>query len=514
MRYDQHRGIYLPNHVPRKGYDLAAGGTRTRAMRDFNPMAGTASDDIGETNATMRARGRQLYISSPVATAAINTRTTSIVGPGLEPNCRINYKRLGISREKAVEWQKRAEEEFYLWATDARACDAAGLQDFFHMQNTAYKNKEMSGDVCGVAQQKERARMRPYALRVRMVEADRLATPPAEGDETFLPGTVNGKYGGNPVYDGVETDADGLVAAYHFRSGHPNDWPVDENVKWARVLAEDEVLLLCNVMHYYAVDRVDQYRGVTLLAPIMEHLLQLRRYTDSELMAAAIQSYLVAFYTIENPELIERVVGEVGDDRGDTPRGRNPDEYNMGPGTQMFAPPGYDVKFTSPTHPATKFGEFVNEIAVMDGAAIETPADVLLKRFQNSYSASRAARLEFGNTVRVERKWFAAKWCTPIWNRLITEAVILGRLEAPGFFRDPLIRNAYLGLEWIGPAQGEIDPVKEVNALLLQIQNGLNTKENATIQLGNGDYFDNIAQRQREAEAERAAGLAAEQADA
>ena len=30
--------------------------------------------------------------------------------------------------------------------------------------------------------------------------------------------------------------------------------------------------------------------------------------------------------------------------------------------------------------------------------------------------------------------------------------------DAPGFFSDPVLRAAYLGAEWIGPSQGQLDP--------------------------------------------------------
>lgn len=49
----------------------------------------------------------------------------------------------------------------------------------------------------------------------------------------------------------------------------------------------------------------------------------------------------------------------------------------------------------------------------------------------------------------------------------MSEAVARGRIYAPGFFQNPAIRAAYLGSEWLGPSQGQLDPVKEITAEIL-----------------------------------------------
>lgn len=45
----------------------------------------------------------------------------------------------------------------------------------------------------------------------------------------------------------------------------------------------------------------------------------------------------------------------------------------------------------------------------------------------------------------MRREWFANDFCKPIYEIWLSEAVALGRIQAPGFFSDPLIRAAWLG---------------------------------------------------------------------
>ena len=46
-----------------------------------------------------------LYMAAPVATSAIKTNRTNVIGCGLKLNSRIDAERLGMSQEAAKEWQ-------------------------------------------------------------------------------------------------------------------------------------------------------------------------------------------------------------------------------------------------------------------------------------------------------------------------------------------------------------------------------------------------------------------------
>ena len=126
------------------------------------------------------------------------------------------------------------------------------------------------------------------------------------------------------------------------------------------------------------------------------------------------------------------------------------------------------------------------------GAALEIPADLLLMAFNASYSASRAALLEAWKAFRMRREWLTKNFCRPVYEVWMTEAVARGRIVAPGFLTDPLIRQAYLQSEWIGPSQGQLDPTKEVAAAVTAIENGLSTREAEAIRLNGSEYAANV----------------------
>jgi lambda family phage portal protein len=480
-----------------KGYSDAGASWSRNALKGFKAASGSPREDIDFNNYTLRQRARMLYMAAPVATSAIKTNRTNVVGVGLKLKSRIDREVLGLTDKQAEEWQKTTEREWNLWAGNKRACDATGMNTFSGLQQLALTTWLVSGDCIGVLKQYESTRMLPYSLRVHLIEADRVATPVNFGNGAAINYTT-GKNpdNGNTIYDGVEVDENGMVQAYHIRNTYPFEVGAT-TTDWVRVLAYQEKTGLPNVVHVVECERCDQYRGVTYLAQVIEPLLQIRRYTESELMAAVVESFFTAFIKTEAPTddmpFNETEEEEPGEERG-------PNEYHMGPGQVNVMAPGEDVTFAQPTRPAGGFQNFVNAICTQIGAALEIPVDMLLKQFNASYSASRAALLEAWKAFKMRREWLADQFCRPIYEVWMAEAVARGRIYAPGFFTNPAIRAAYLRSEWLGPSQGQLDPVKEITAEILANGEGYSTHEQSTIKLNGGQWDANVEQLQRENE--------------
>jgi len=348
----------------------------------------------------------------------------------------------------------------------------------------------MSGDVFALVKRKDPTPLMPYSLRLHLLEADRVRTPSVSGASIFTSNLTKGKNPktGNTIHDGVEIDKDGAIVAYHIA----NTWPYQfdgEPTKFVRVEAYGKETGMPNVLHIMDSERPEQYRGVPYLAQAIEPLLQMRRYTEAEITAAVVQSFFTAFIKTEADPNAMPFNEAAGDDAQGS---KDPNEYEMGPGTMNVLEPGEDVTFASPTHPNTGFDTFMRSLCEQVGAALEIPADLLLMAFNSSYSASRAALLEAWKGFKMRREWLADDFCRPVYELWLTEAVARGRISAPGFLTDPLIRQAYLGSEWIGPSQGQLDPTKEVQASVMAIENGLSTHEAEAVKLNGSEYARNV----------------------
>lgn len=481
------------------GYGDAGASHVKNALKAFIAQSGSPRDDIDMHNYTLRQRGRMLYMASPIATSAIRTTCTNVVGVGLTMKSRVNREVLGMTPEQAKAWQKVTEAEWQLWSGKKQCCDATGVSNFDGLQQLALMSALMSGDCFALLPRVSTTPVSPYSLRVKLVEADLVSTPDTAGT---MPGVMTEATAanGNYIYDGVEVDKDtSAVIAYHFCNRYPFELSaIGQPKKWTRVEAYGKLTGLPNVLHIMEPERAGQYRGVTFLAPIIEQLLQIRRYTESELMAALVQSFFTAWIETES-DPAAFPTNEVGSEEDEI--SQDPNEYEMGAGQVIHLRPGEKVNFGNPNIPTNGFDSFVKSVATQIGAALEIPRDVLLKEFNSSYSASRGALLEAYRAFKKRRKWLVDDFCQPVYEVWLAEAVAIGRINAPGFFADPRIRAAYCGTQWIGPAQSQIDPSKEVKASILAVDRGFKTHEQATVELDGGDWEENVEQLAREKEA-------------
>ncbi len=475
-----------------KGYSEAGASLTKRSLKGFTASSGSPIEDIDFNNSTLRQRGRMLYMASPVASAAVNTNRTKVVGPGLHMKSTINHNILGISDEAAKEWQQKTEAEWKLWCENKRSCDALGLNNFYEIQQLAMKSWLMSGDTFALIKRYDATPLNPYTLRLHIIEADRIRTP---HDKGHVLNHIEGKNktNGNLIHDGVEVNAQGQITAYHISSTYPNQ-AIYADTEWVRIEAYGQKTGLPNILHLMEAERPDQYRGVTFLAPIIEPLLQLRRYTEAELVAALVQSYLTAWITTDS-DPTDFPLNEVGDgiegesDTDDISVDEN--EYEMGPGQINHLNPGESVTLGNPNVPTAGFDNFVKAICRLCGAGIELPYDVLTKEFNSSYSAAKGALEEAWEAFKMRRSWFVTDFCQPTYEIWLAEAVAIGRIKAPGFFDNPLIRAAWSGARWEGPAQTHLDPKKEADANETAVKNGWKTNEQVTRENYGGDWEEN-----------------------
>lgn len=477
-----------------KGYGDAGASWHKRSLKGFKAHSGSAQEDIDFSNLTMRQRARMLYMAAPLATSAIKTNRTNVIGSGLILSSKIDREFLKMTPEQAEAWQRNTEKEFSIWANNRQACDATGINDFYELQQLALMSWLLSGDVFCLFKGGAKTPLNPYDLCLHLIEADRISTPtPWIKAGLYLTEGKNAD-NGNEIHDGVEVNGSGRIVAYHIRSNYPFELTTKQT-KWTRIEAVGKATGMPNILQIVETERPDQYRGVSYLAQVIEPLLQLRRYTEAEITAAMIESCFAGFIKTE-ARADEMPINETGEVEAHEPS--NPDEFNFGPGEYNVLKPGEDIVFTDPKRPSNGFSNFVRAIAELVGAALEIPADILLKAFNASYSASRGALLEAWKAFRMRRTWFAKDFCKPVYEAWLAEAVAIGRIKAPGFFVDPRIRHAYSGSEWTGPSQGQLDPVKEITAEALAVEHGFSTHEQSTARLNGGNWQNNIEKLKQE----------------
>jgi len=464
------------------GYGNHGASATKKSVIGWTHGGGSHKEDIEEHVDTLRQRTRDLYYGgSNLATAAIKRLRTNGIGTGLHLKSTIDEVFLGITEQEARELEETIEREFAHWANSTN-CDLERLDNFYQLQQLALLNALLSGDSFAIMSTTERTGS-IYDLRIHLIEADRVSTPDNEAI--------------NPLFcEGVEKNKAGEVVAYHISKFHPLSFSDREPREWVRVKAYGEKTGRRNILHIMNRERIGQVRGVPFLSPVVETIKQLGRYTEAEVLAAVINGLFTVFIEKESASedvpFGESVPEELQVDAEDE------NSIELAPGAVIDLGEGEKANMVNPGRPNPNFDPFVIAIIKQIGAALEIPYEILIMAFSNNYSASRAAILEFFKVIKMYREWFIADFCQPVYEEWLCEAVAKGRINAPGFFTDPIIKDAYCSAEWNGPSAGQLDPKKEVEAAELRVQGGFSTREKETTELTGTDFYKNIKQRKRE----------------
>lgn len=470
------------------GYGAHGASMTKNSLIGWLYAGGSAEDDIDLHGSTLRKRARDLYAGGGLGRGAPATLVTNVVGWGVTPKPQIDGELLDMSDEQCAEWERNALREFMIWAKSPM-CDAARQQNFYGLQELAFRSQLMSGDVFALFGMKENRRT-PYKTVIRLLESDRISTPDSDGDSN-----AKDTEGGGRIIDGVEINREGEVVRYHIANRHPLMEESTETLQWTAIEAYGRETGLPNILHLMTFERPEQRRGIPFVAAMIEQIKQLDRYVDSELAANIVASMLTAFLESERED------GKFGLQDAVSEEERVTDDelkLELAPGAIYKLPPGMKVKEVNPLRNNSAFEGFVTKLETLIGASVEIPQEVMMKSYNSNYTAARGALLDFWRIVRRYRARFNDAFNQPIYEQWLSEAVALGRMEAPGFFDDVAIRDAWCGCKWMGASQGHVNPVQEANAAKTRIALNISTEEQEAAEYNGNDWNTVIRQRKKE----------------
>lgn len=470
------------------GYGAHGASSTLNSMVGWLANGGAAEDDIDLHGSLLRQRARDLYAGGGLARSGPAALTTSVVGWGIQPKPKIDGQLLGMTDAECDEWERNTLREFRLWAENPM-CDAERSKDFYTMQQLAFRSELMSGDVFVLFGMKTNART-PYQMVIRILEADRISTPDTNGDSESTE-----TEGGGRIVDGVEINSEGEVIRYHIANRHPLLENATQTLSWQAIDVFGKETGSPNILHIMTHERPEQRRGIPFCAAQIEQIKQLDRYITSELAANVVSSMLTAFIVSSEDDGKAGMEDAVNDEEKVTE-----DEYKieLAPGAIYDLPPGKTIKEINPIRSNSAFESFISTLETIIGASMEIPKEVLTKKYESNYTAARGALLDFWRTVRVYRTAFNNSFNQPIYEQWLSEAVALGRIDAPGFFDDPAVRQAWCGCIWMGASMGHVDPLKEVNAAEKRIQLNISTEEQEASEYNGNDWNANVRQRRKE----------------
>ena len=248
-------------------YSQSGASTTKIAFKGMYNSLDTTKDDIEDNKEILMARSRQLFMGNPISRGAILKIRTNVIGDGLKLKSRINNSLLNLSTDEVERIQKEIENIWTLWA-DSTECDIQGDLTFNQLQDLAMITYLMDGE-CFVNLPYHQRQNELFDLKVQFL------------DSYYCEAQESNDY----LYEGVETDEKGVIKAYHFR---------DKHYQYTRIPVFDSTGRK-QILKLMEKERIGQVRGVPLLAPALETLSQLSRFSNAELMNAVVSAMFTAF---------------------------------------------------------------------------------------------------------------------------------------------------------------------------------------------------------------------------
>ena len=383
--------------------------------------------------------------------------------------------------EKATDYAEKFSTEFNLYASTPAVFDWGKKQTFGAFQEQVRFESLICGDGIIIS----RIDNKTGLPRWQWVNGDNIRTP-----DNYSP------KGGNWIKHGVEFDKYGKKVAFHVRT------EINGNVHFERVATRGEKSgRLISWMVYGSETLLDDTRGEPFLADTLYMLKELDRYRDAETRAAVINAML-AFFVERSQESaksarpsdglarLKPTVGTVPAEPGDyspMPEKRLGDDLReMKPGTFFDdLDPGQKIVSPATNRPNVNYRIF--EEAIISGLA---------------WTHGRQANNEFEVYLSRQIKKNADAFCKNIYNAFVTQAVLQGQLDAPGFLQSYgyvekwRVISAWTQCTWLGLSRPSVDREKEIRASQLAVDNGFSTFDKEALR-NSGMTLKQVLQQQK-----------------
>lgn len=452
-------------------------------------------------HALARRNARNAMQDSPLARAIVERKADCVADTGLRLELTPVTSVLGISINDAAKWARNAEARFHLWASDKRQ-HRSETMTFYQFQRLYQLFRGRDGDIfIRLFYNPDPTLQNP--LQWEFIDPDQI-----RGD------ALTTAYGFQDGDDGIIRDERGRESAYKIWSKQPDGTYKDVTIP-ARSADGSRLFML----HAFRPEYAGQGRGYSPLAHAIQEFENITDFSAATIKKAINQSCIVGFVEPSKEEDASNPFEGILTNQGAGPAaqlfGSEPQEvegvpitptregvsssYSLPeatfdtPGSTFIAnlTKGSKIVFPKNTAPGDSYDKFVDAFAGYLAASTGTPLEVVLMKFGQNYSASRATLLLFWRIVGSEIMEMDSDALSPIVAMWMSGEIASGQITAPGW-SDPRLRAAWLAKNWIGSPPPDIDPTKTANARRLNCEGGFSSVEREARELNGSSAAANI----------------------
>lgn len=401
--------------------------------------------------------GRDLYQNFAIIRAIVNGISRRAVSTGI--HLQVTTDDEALNDETMSQWKD--------WC---KSVDTRGLFDMDGLLRQAIRACYIDGDM---------------GVIFADVDGD-LKLIPVEGDliaHDFRYG-INIDRGESTTYEGRECFIIGGVILDK-ESGRPVAYLVGQRdmggllVKSKPISADDMILL-------FRQQRVDQVRGVPLLAPVIQAARDLDRYITATRMQANIAATFGVVIKREMSAPISLSLSQPAQDgQGD---------YRTQPlrtGLMTWLRPGEDIQSFQPDVPASQFDSFAKFLVRMIAIGCDTTYEQAFQDFSGmTFASSKTTLLDVNLTNHHWQKWLVRRLLNRVYCVWVSKRMKAGLLPR----NDDLVTK----FDWRPPPQIGADPQEMASANIELLKAGLTTMEDIYLEQYGANWKAKIRQRTKE----------------
>lgn len=491
--------------------DAYEGASRfSRELASYSPVIRSADADLLPAKPLADARARDTARNDAYVQGGATLRKDNIVGSYYMLNAKpVTTVLFGKEDDKwEDDWQEEVEEKFGLWAESIDNWpDAARINTLTGLVRMAVDTHTVHGEaLASVEWLRDQPRM--FSTAIQMIDIDRLSTPPEFTSDPLVRG-------------GVRRNQFGAPQTYYVRMAHPSDWTTPDSYKWKAVDIRKPWGRI-QMIHLYEQLRPDQTRGISSMVAALSEMKMTKNFRQMVLQNAVLNATYAATIESEMPsEAIFAALGAEGTSDPDVVQaaimgymgGHYSTLNTFMEGAKNLKidgvkiphlPPGSKFKLQGAGAGGPLGSEFEQSLLRHIAASLGVSYEQLSRDYtKTNYSSARAAMNETHKAMLTIKRMVADRFATHVYSLWLEEAINKGEITSvrrnmPSFY-EKQFKDAYTACDWVGASRGQVDELKETQAAVLKINNGLSDLETENAKLG-GDWRKRMRQMKREME--------------
>lgn len=423
-------------------------------------------DDLRTSLDRLRQRSRDLFKNNEYAAKFGRLVRNNVVGAqGFILQSRVTDP--GGAQDRSA--NQAIEAAWWRWMRPGN-CEVSGRLSFRDVCNALVLGNARDGELL------LRKVRTPQGLRLQVLDTARL--------DTTL--NMDPAANGNAIVMGVEVDRFRRPVAYHLLTSlQPSTLKRREH---ARVPARE-------IIHQFIPMESEQTRGVPWLHAAMRRMKDLDGYREAAVIAARAGACKMGFYTSPDGQ---PVGADDQDEQGNFISQAKPGEFGV-------LPPGYSFEKYDPTYPHDQFDAFTKAALRGIASGIGVAYHALASDLEGvNFSSIRAGVLEEREEWMAIQQWFVDGVLVPIYEDWLLDELNAGRITLPNGSPLPVAKyDKFREHVWQPRRWSWVDPLKDMTAAVLGIQNGLTSPQRVAAQAGLDieDVYDDLAAAKALAEA-------------